>query len=540
VLTEIERHPNRRHLILKSIIVNNLYGVDIMEEAVEICKLRLFLTLVSQVDRVKDLEPLPDIDFNIRSGNTLVGFVSIDEIRRAAERNASGQGRLIYGEIDEDVRHIEEEAEIVERAFRKFQEMQTDYNMDGRAFTAAKQELRSRLRKLADELNSYLAGEYGINQDKTEAYEKWRQSHQPFHWFAEFYGIMQRGGFDVIIGNPPYVVYAPSKVSYSIEPMNYQTLLTKNLYAFVFERSTDLARNRSFVGLIVQLTVLSSARLASLQDLLMARGTLYALPFPRRPESMFDGVEMPVAILLSTPGPQNQFVTSRVGRIYAEERPSALATTVLTPHTIRVDGCRIAKTGKLIEKEIYQKVASQNVRLKDLVVNNSKYVVYYQEACRYWVKACAGLPYFMRNGKRIAPPHGRSIHLKSANAAAFAGCLLNSSLFYWYYSLLSDCEHVNDELVKETPIPDNWCDGPWSNLALQLSESLEMNATRKIIRTKQGHTIKYDEIKALLSKNLIDRIDFALAEFYGLSEDDLDYLINYDAKYRMRAGVDDE
>jgi hypothetical protein len=111
---------------------------------------------------------------------------------------------------------------------------------------------------------------------------------------------------------------------------------------------------------------------------------------------------------------------------------------------------------------------------------------------------------------------------------------------YWYYSLLSDCEHVNDELVKESPIPDNWYDGPWSNLALQLSESLEMNATRKIIRTKQGHTIEYDEIKALLSKNLIDRADFALAELYGLSEDHLDYLINYDAKYRMRAGVDDE
>jgi hypothetical protein len=81
VLTEIERHPNRHYFILKSIIVNNLYGVDIMEEAVEICKLRLFLTLVSQVDRVKELEPLPDIDFNIRPGNTLVGFVSIDEIR---------------------------------------------------------------------------------------------------------------------------------------------------------------------------------------------------------------------------------------------------------------------------------------------------------------------------------------------------------------------------------------------------------------------------------------------------------------------------
>ncbi|MGH8647677.1 MAG: DNA methyltransferase, partial [Gammaproteobacteria bacterium] len=85
VLAEIDKHPSRRYFILKSIIVNNLYGVDIMEEAVEICKLRLFLKLVAQVDSVKDLEPLPDIDFNIRPGNTLVGFVSVREIRDAAE-----------------------------------------------------------------------------------------------------------------------------------------------------------------------------------------------------------------------------------------------------------------------------------------------------------------------------------------------------------------------------------------------------------------------------------------------------------------------
>jgi hypothetical protein len=74
VLAEIDRHPNRAYFILKSIIVNNLYGVDIMEEAVEICKLRLFLKLVAQVDNVKHLEPLPDIDFNIRAGNTLVAL----------------------------------------------------------------------------------------------------------------------------------------------------------------------------------------------------------------------------------------------------------------------------------------------------------------------------------------------------------------------------------------------------------------------------------------------------------------------------------
>ncbi|WP_448541790.1 DNA methyltransferase, partial [Roseiflexus sp.] len=76
VLEQIGKHPNERYFILKSIIINNLYGVDIMEEAVEICKLRLFLKLVAQVERVEQIEPLPDIDFNIRAGNTLVGYAT--------------------------------------------------------------------------------------------------------------------------------------------------------------------------------------------------------------------------------------------------------------------------------------------------------------------------------------------------------------------------------------------------------------------------------------------------------------------------------
>ena len=59
VLEDIDGHPNRRYFILKSIIINNLYGVDIMEEAIEICKLRLFLKMVAQIDDVIQIEPLP-------------------------------------------------------------------------------------------------------------------------------------------------------------------------------------------------------------------------------------------------------------------------------------------------------------------------------------------------------------------------------------------------------------------------------------------------------------------------------------------------
>src|SRR5207249_212360 len=123
VLTEAERHSNRSYLILKSIIVNNLYGVDVMEEAVEICKLRLFLKLLAQMDGEKHPEPLPDIDFNIRVGNTLVGFVSLQEIRRAAEREVPGPGRPNFGQTEKALRHIAEEARIVGRALQKLRGM---------------------------------------------------------------------------------------------------------------------------------------------------------------------------------------------------------------------------------------------------------------------------------------------------------------------------------------------------------------------------------------------------------------------------------
>ena len=82
ILERIGQHPNREYFVLKSIIINNLYGVDIMEEAIEICKLRLFLKMVAQIEDVRRIEPLPDIDFNVQVGNTLVGYTTYDAVEK--------------------------------------------------------------------------------------------------------------------------------------------------------------------------------------------------------------------------------------------------------------------------------------------------------------------------------------------------------------------------------------------------------------------------------------------------------------------------
>ena len=531
-LAKVAAHPNARYFTLKSIILNNLFGVDIMEEAVEICKLRLFLKLAAQVDpdqKHKNLgiEPLPDIDFNIRAGNTLVGYATFADVKKALTSKL---------DLDNSLETIIRSAADLQQTFKTFRLRQIDG--DGSVPLEDKQALRHRLKSLDDKLNLHLAQESGVRVADATQYSKWLHTHQPFHWFIEFHGIMENGGFDVIVGNPPYVVYPSKNVPYSLNSYGYETLSTKNLYSFVFERSISLARTQSPIGLIVQLTALSSEKMQPLQRMLLDRGSLVALSFPRRPQSVFEGVEMPVVVLLSLPGTPKQIISSDVSRFYAEERPNVMAKMMIAAHKVTLHGHRIGKLGHTEEIEIYKRISSPKLSIESLTSKSSKGVMYYQEACRYWLKASHRVPRFIKNGVSMEPPHGRKIGFQSGSAAAFAAALLNSSLFYWWYSVFSDCEHVNDTLVRSFPVPENWDTIDWIKLSNQLVDGLESDATKKTINTKQGHIIEYDEISAAKSKGLIDQIDEQLSRIYGLSQEHADFIKSYDVKYRL-AGADE-
>ncbi len=234
VLKQVSEHASERYFILKSIIIDNLYGVDIMDEAVEICKLRLFLKLVAQLESYDQIEPLPDIDFNIRAGNTLVGFTSLEEVQEVLSTDLIKQLSLPQ---------IEERAEIADRAFRQFREMQITHGMDADKFASAKLELRERLDDLRDELDEYLAEDYGVKVDNEKAYTQWRNSHQPFHWFVEFYGIIHKGGFDVIIGNPPYVNC--KSLEYAVQFP--KSLKFPDIYGYVVLRSHHKSKRKMWI-----------------------------------------------------------------------------------------------------------------------------------------------------------------------------------------------------------------------------------------------------------------------------------------------------
>ena len=323
VLAEVDKHPSRRYYIFKSIILHNLFGVDIMAEAVEICKLRLFLKLVSQVDAGRDLEPLPDIDFNIRAGNTLVGY--------ATEAQFDGANTLASDQTHRD----EIKVQIADLAdlFDRFREQQTVHG--GKVTAEDKRKLRDKLSALSLELDRYLARDYGIDPTKAKAFKAWRESHQPFHWFAEFYGVMREGGFDVVIGNPPYVEYAKVKDLYSLQ--GFSTLPCGNLYAMVFERSLAILRRDGRLGLIVPHSIAATYRANDLQELILKQLTAYFSYYSRRPGKLFDGADQCLCIVMGSKIDERdkKYFSTTYRRWYTEERPNLFALTAYVRDTLK-------------------------------------------------------------------------------------------------------------------------------------------------------------------------------------------------------------
>jgi hypothetical protein len=165
--------------------------------------------------------------------------------------------------------------------------------------------------------------------------------------------------------------------------------------------------------------------------------------------------------------------------------------------------------------------------------------VYYQEAAQYFVKACHRVPYFAKNGKVGAPPHGRFLGCTDAQAPGLVA-ILNSTLFYLWYHGVSDCYHVSDAVVQAFPCPRSvLSDLQLGRLGEHLEEKLHKQAKAVEISTRTGDTIAYAAFNCQASKPIIDDIDCVLAKHWRFTDDELDFIINYDITYRMGGNAED-
>ncbi len=405
----VRNHPNRQYFILKTVILNNLYGVDKMEEAVEICKLRMFLKLVANMDNVDEIKPLPDIDYNIRHGNTLVGYISRDEVDNAINTVKVGEGRndrmklkkvltklnqyqavfLAEDEID-TIEEIERESIAVEQAFHEFRKAQTGSDTEPMEIAAAKEVLGRRLAGLRERLDKYLASEYGVKIEEVDAFEHWRETHIPFHWFTEFYGIIKNGGFDVIIGNPPYVEYRKVQKDYHVK--GYVTESCNDLYAYVIERSLKLISSFGRCGFIIPISFISTDGFAPLRGLVKdSSGNNWLSTFAMRPSKLFDGADKHLCIWISDKQSIHNkacvYYSTKYHRWINEERAAlfSLIEYVQIPDDIIYLGS-IPKVGTRIGVGILRKLIAQNMSLGSQTERNGKYVLYHTRKLRYFVQ----------------------------------------------------------------------------------------------------------------------------------------------------------
>ncbi|WP_265109773.1 Eco57I restriction-modification methylase domain-containing protein [Halosolutus halophilus] len=201
-LAAIESGAGSVSLYAKRAIVRNaLYGVDVDDGAVEICKRRLWLSMVADIEGDPgDVEPLPDVDASIRQGNSLVGVTDLVDDRDGGAPLTIDGGEA--GESARDTVAAPVEDEAIDRAETTEGDESARREAAARRLFSSREEFDDRV--LAD---FHDAGIEDFTRDDLA-------DHSPFHWPLEFPAVYAEGGFDVVIGNPPWDVVAPNREEY--------------------------------------------------------------------------------------------------------------------------------------------------------------------------------------------------------------------------------------------------------------------------------------------------------------------------------------
>ena len=231
--------------IKKSILINNIFGVDLNPNATEIAKLRLWLWLVDSYDS-EHIQPLPNIDYNIRCGNSLIGYTDINKF----ETTQVTQMTLADFE-DSDKSSLRN---LLNERINLLK------NYKPASGTEAK-ELKDKIHRMNEEirnlLNTNLYKEFQENNIKISTTEFLDLN--PFHWGFEFYSVMESGGFDVVIGNPPYVnaweMEKSDPLSRKILPILYSGKFKLkshwDLYIPFILQSKNIAKNGGYFSYIL-------------------------------------------------------------------------------------------------------------------------------------------------------------------------------------------------------------------------------------------------------------------------------------------------
>ena len=394
----------------------------------------------------------------------LVGYASYDEAEKAITSKL---------DLDNAMEKIAVKAADLQQTFDDFRLRQIEG--DGPIVSEFKQEMRRRLKALEDELNLHLAIEYGVTVNNKTAYAKWVTSHQPFHWFIEFHGVIKNGGFGIVLGNPPYISSRNIRKTYTTR--GYATERCPDIYAWIMERSTSLVSRDGRFGMIVPLSLTFSGAFQPLRTLLLEQyGSNWFSSFARIPAALFSAdVRVRNTIHMGCRRGQEQAYTTSTHRWFEEARPHLVESIQYAEFTPSVwDGL----VPKLSHENLLHALESAKRKFHSLEryrsTRPSEQRLYFRKSAYNWVSfSLEPAPCFDANGERIAASDSGELSFYDTTTRDQAHTLLNGKIGLLWWAIVGDDFHVTLSNIATIPFPIEKLNALSDNRSEDLRAALE-------------------------------------------------------------------
>jgi len=302
------------------------------------------------------------------------------------------------------------------------------------------------------------------------------------------------------------------------------------------EQSQSIQNIDSRIGLIVPISLTAAQRMKPLQkNLLSETDIVHFSNFAIRPASLFPNVIQRLTICLICNGSTGSTYTTDYTTWYAHERYTLFH---LLEYTL-LDGITqeysLPKVKSLISRSALARILAVGQPWYSHREFQGNSTVFYHNAGGYWIKTFNFRPFY-RSLVDSRKKHTTisELCLPSKDLATTYLCVLNSSLFYFFWKSLTDARHVYPSDIARLPIKL-----PLSQQLLDKFYFLEeklMTAYRKNSTRIVYGKAEVDQFSIAPCKPIIDEIDRLLAKHYGFTDEELDFIINYDIKYRMGLG----
>lgn len=333
-------------------------------------------------------------------------------------------------------------------------------------------------------------------------------------------------GFDIIIGNPPYLEYSSIKKNKSYLIKNYKSEKSGNIYAYVLERSIDLLKQNGILGMIVPISMVSTPRTQTIRNIFEdnCEYSFYA-NFSDRPGCLFNGVHQKLTIIFSKKNNLSQTNLKYISNYihwYDSERDK-LFNKVKFRAIKEIYKGYYPKIGNEMSSKVLKKIDKKIFTINDqLLKQKSEYSISLSMRLTFWVKCFLN----EKEGKEY-----KKLYFESEEKAKIIYCILNSSLFFLYWEIISDGWHITNKELDGFKINLEIMDENTKKSLITLADDLEfsLEKNKKFIGSKQAEY----EYKHKFSKDILDKIDEVLAKYYNLTLSELNYIKNYHLNYRM-------